>query len=100
LNYLKSLGHESDAVTEWYKHWIEEGFAALEQLIAAHSAAKRYCFGDAVTMADVLLVPQVANSRRFKMDLARYPALQAVTTHLETLPAFLAARPEVQPDAE
>ena len=101
LNYLKApLGQENDAVTEWYKHWIAEGFAALEQLIAMHSGEKRYCFGDAVTMADVLLVPQVANSRRYKMDLSRYPALQTVTTHLETLPAFLAARPEVQPDAE
>jgi len=101
LNYLKSpLGQESDAVAEWYKHWIAEGFAALEQLIGKHSSAKRYCFGDAVSMADVLLVPQVANSRRYQMDLSRYPALQKVTTHLETLPAFLAARPEVQPDAE
>jgi maleylacetoacetate isomerase len=101
LNYLKSpLEQSSDAVAEWYKHWITEGFAALEQLIVKHSTNGRYCFGDAVSMADVLLVPQVANSRRYQMDLTPYPTLKKVTTHLESLPAFLAARPEVQPDAE
>jgi maleylacetoacetate isomerase len=101
LNYLKSpLGQGTDAVTEWYKHWIGEGFTALEQLIAKHSSVGRFCFGDTITMADVLLVPQVANSRRYKMDLSPYPVLQKVTTHLETLQAFLDARPEAQPDAE
>lgn len=101
LNYLKSpLNENSEAVTEWYKHWIDEGFVALEKLIAKYSTDGRHCFGNAVTMADVLLVPQVANSRRYQMDLRRYPALHGVTTHLESLPAFLAARPEVQPDAE
>jgi maleylacetoacetate isomerase/maleylpyruvate isomerase len=100
LNYLKSpLQHDSDAISEWYKHWIAEGFAALDQLIAKHSSGS-YCFGDALTMADILLVPQVANSRRYQMDLAPYPSLHKVTTHLEALPTFLAARPEVQPDAE
>jgi maleylacetoacetate isomerase/maleylpyruvate isomerase len=101
LNYLKApLGQESEATSEWYKHWIAEGFAALEQLIAKHSSSGRYAFGDTVTMADVLLVPQVANSRRFQMDLAPYPVLKKVTAHLETLPGFSAARPESQPDAE
>ncbi|HYM36208.1 MAG TPA: maleylacetoacetate isomerase [Steroidobacteraceae bacterium] len=101
LNYLKSsLQQSSDAIGEWYKHWIAEGFIALETLIAKHSKAGRYCCGDSVTTADVLLVPQVANSRRYQMDLSPYPTLKKVTTHLESLPAFLAARPEVQPDAE
>jgi maleylacetoacetate isomerase len=101
LNYLKSpLGQSSEVIADWYKHWIAEGFAALEQLIVKHSSDGRYCFGNAVTMADVLLVPQVANSRRYQMDLTSYPTLKKVTTHLENLPAFLAARPEAQPDAE
>src|SRR5262249_53664151 len=100
LNYLKSLGQGSDAIAEWYKHWIADGFAALEKLLVKHSAARRYCFGDAVTLADVLLVPQVANSKRYQMDLSAYPVLRAVAEHLETLPTFLDARPEVQPDAE
>lgn len=101
LNYLKSpLGQDSGAIGEWYKHWIAEGFIALEQLIARHSADGRYCFGGAVTLADVLLVPQVANSRRYRMDLSSYPALKRVAEHLEALPAFVAAQPEKQPDAE
>ncbi len=101
LNYLKSpLAQDSEAIVEWYKHWIAEGFAAFEQLIAKHSSDNRYCFGDTVTMADTLLVPQVANSRRYRMDLSAYPTLQRVSAHLESLPAFQAARPEVQPDAE
>lgn len=101
LNYLKSpLGQDSAAIGAWYQHWIAEGFAALEPLIAKHSADGRYCFGGAVSMADVLLAPQVANSRRYRMDISVYPALSRVAAHLETLPAFAAARPENQPDAE
>lgn len=101
LNYLKEpLGQGNDATGEWYKHWIAEGFGALEALIARHSASETFCFGDAVTMADILLVPQVANSRRYKMDLSPYPTLKKVSAHLESLPAFVAARPEAQPDAE
>src|SRR5712671_2132753 len=92
LNYLKApLGQGGDATADWYRHWITEGFSAFDKLIAKHSHAGRHCFGDAVTMADVLLVPQVANSRRYQMDLTPYPALQKVAAHLETLPAFLAA---------
>lgn len=101
LNYLKSpLGQDSAAIGAWYKHWIAEGFAALEQLIAKHSADGRYCFGGAISMADIMLVPQVANSRRYRMDLAPYPMLQRVAAHLEALPAFVAAQPDQQPDAE
>jgi maleylacetoacetate isomerase len=101
LNYLKSpLNLDADAVAAWYRQWIHEGFLALEQFIAKHSTDARYSFGASVTMADVLLVPQVANSRRYKMDLSVYPTLRKVAAHLETLPAFLDARPEVQPDAE
>jgi maleylacetoacetate isomerase/maleylpyruvate isomerase len=101
LNYLKApLSQNNEAISEWYRHWIDEGFAALEKLIIKYSTEGRHCFGSAVTMADVLLVPQVANSRRYQMDLGKYPALQKVTTYLESLPAFMAARPEVQPDAE
>jgi len=101
LNYLKSpMEQGSDATAAWYRHWIAAGFAALDTLIARYSDAGRHTFKDSVTMADVLLVPQVANSRRYQMDLSLYPALQKVATHLEILPAFVAARPEAQPDAE
>jgi maleylacetoacetate isomerase len=101
LEYLRGeLGQGDEAVTRWMRHWIAGGFAALEQLVARHSGDGRHCYGDAVTLADVFLVPQVANSRRVQLDLAPYPRLAAVATYLESLPAFAAARPDAQPDAE
>jgi maleylacetoacetate isomerase len=101
LTYLKSeMGQSQDAVDAWYRHWIAEGFAALEAWIQKHSSDRKHSFGDRVTLADVCLVPQVYNARRFRADLARYPALVGVAESLETLPAFAAARPENQPDKE
>jgi maleylpyruvate isomerase len=104
LRVLQYLGREfkadEAAIARWYRHWIAEGFEALEQWIARHSAAGRFCYGDSATLADVCLLPQVFNSRRYQMDLSPYPNLVKVSTHLESLPAFAAARPEVQPDAE
>ena len=101
LAYLKGpLGQDEQAVARWYRHWIGEGFAALEAWIERHSADGLHSFGSAVTLADVCLVPQVYNARRFDTDLASFPRLRAVSEHLESLPAFAAARPEAQPDAE
>jgi len=99
--YLRSnLGQGDEGVTRWTRHWIARGFGALEQLVARHSADGRHCYGDAVTLADAFLVPQMYNARRAQMDLAPYPRLVAVVQHLESLPAFAAASPEAQPDAE
>jgi maleylacetoacetate isomerase len=99
--YLRTeLGQPDEAVTRWVRHWIASGFEALESLVARHSLDGRYCFGDAVSLADVCLVPQVANARRAQLDLAAFPRLVAVSSHLEALPAFAAARPDAQPDAE
>ena len=101
LNYLKSrMGQSEEATNAWYRHWIGEGFVALELWIGKHSADGKHSFGAGVTLADVCLVPQVYNARRFQIDLAPYPRLAAVSSHLETLPAFVAARPEAQPDKE
>jgi maleylacetoacetate isomerase/maleylpyruvate isomerase len=101
LEYLKSrMGQSEEATNLWYRHWIAEGFAALEQAIGKHTSDGRHCFGDTVTMADVCLVPQVYNARRFAVDLAAYPALVRVSESLESLPPFAEARPEAQPDAE
>jgi maleylacetoacetate isomerase len=101
LNYVRrDLGHNDDAVNAWYRHWVGEGFRGLEQLVAQHSSSRRYCFGDSLSLADVCLVPQMYNARRFNCDLAPFPTLVAISTHLETLPAFDQARPEVQPDAQ
>ena len=98
LNYLKSeMGQAQDAVDTWYRHWVETGFAALEEI--AEGASGAYLFGDAVTLADVCLVPQMWNARRLQADIARFPALVAIDTRLNALPAVAAARPEAQPDA-
>ncbi|WP_129641034.1 maleylacetoacetate isomerase [Peristeroidobacter agariperforans] len=100
LNYVRQdLGQNDDGVNTWYLHWVAEGFRGLEQQVAKHSSSRRYCFGDSLTLADVCLAPQMYNARRFKCDLTPFPTLVAISTHLETLPAFDAARPEVQPDA-
>ena len=100
LNYLRDpLGHDEAVVKTWYRHWIAEGFAGLEELARRHSANRRVLHGTAVSMADICLVPQVYNARRFECDLTPFPTLTAISSALEALPAFADARPEVQPDA-
>jgi len=100
LNYLRqNLGQNDEGVNAWYRHWVSEGFRGLEQQVAKHSRARRHCFGDSPSLADVCLVPQMYNARRFNTDLSPFPTLVAISTHLETMPAFDAARPEAQPDA-
>jgi maleylacetoacetate isomerase len=101
LDYLKSqMGQSEGATNLWYRHWIAEGFEALEQSVCKHTGDGRHCFGDTVTVPDVCLVPQVYNARRFAVDLAPYPVLVRVSESLESLPAFAKACPEAQPDAE
>lgn len=100
LNYLRgSLGATDAAVERWYAHWVQLGFGALEQQVQRLSAARRYMFEDSVTLADVCLVPQMYNAHRFRCDVAPYPTLRAICAHLEALPAFARAAPQVQPDA-
>jgi maleylacetoacetate isomerase len=100
LNYLRNeLKQDEAGVATWYRHWVSEGFSGLEAQAREFSAAGRYCFGDALSLADVFLVPQMFNARRFKTDLTPFPTLTGISAHLESLPAFAAARPEVQPDA-
>lgn len=99
LKYLKDpLGQEQEAVDRWYRHWVSEGFAALEAMVATHGSA-RHCFGATLTLADILLVPQMWNARRFATDLAPFPNIVRIDEHLRTLDAFAQAMPEVQPDA-
>jgi maleylacetoacetate isomerase len=97
LNHLKSeLGTQREAVEAWYRHWIEQGFAAIEQLIEAAP----FCFGNTATVADICLVPQIFNARRYDMDIARFPKIARVEAHCLDMPAFAAAVPERQPDAQ
>ena len=101
LEYLKGpLAQDGEAVSRWYRHWVAEGFRGLEEMAKRSSADRRHLYGSSVTLADVLLVPQMYNARRFGCELAPYPTLAAISEYLESLPAFAAARPEVQPDAE
>ena len=100
LEYLRStLAQDEPAVSGWYAHWIAQGFAALERDARRLSGDGRHLYGDSVTLADVCLVPQMANARRFSCDLAPYPTLCAISAHLEALPAFARAAPASQPDA-
>jgi maleylacetoacetate isomerase len=97
LRYLKNkLGQEQARIDTWYHHWILEGFAALEAMMAPAP----YAAGAEVTLADICVVPQVANARRLKVPLEAFPKIVAVDAACAKLPAFDKARPENQPDAE
>lgn len=101
LRVLKTLKHDLGAsqsqIDAWTARWINDGFAALEMMIAAHGGA--YAFGDTPSLADCYLVPQVYSAERFNVNLARYPRIRAVVAHARTQPAFAAAHPDNQPDA-
>jgi maleylacetoacetate isomerase len=106
LQHLRAeFGADDEAVRRWITHWIVRGFTALERWVEACAGATapqalRACYGTAPTLADVCLVPQMYNARRYGVDVTPFPRLQAICAHLETLPAFQAARPEAQGDAE
>lgn len=99
LNYLKQeLSAEQEAVDTWYRHWVTAGFAAMEEKL--RTTRGDYTVGDAISLADVYLVPQVYNARRFDCDLTAFPSITDIAARLEVLPAFVAAAPENQPDAK
>ncbi|MGK5056525.1 maleylacetoacetate isomerase [Janthinobacterium sp. LB2P49] len=103
LKYLKNtLGLSDEAKQEWYRHWMAEGLAAVEALLAQGDPAGTglFCHGDSPTMADCCLVPQVFNAQRFAIDLAPYPRVARIHAHCAGLRAFAAAHPSQQPDAE
>jgi len=88
-----------DDTARWVRSIIESGLSAVESIIDSKSA-ERFCCGDRPTLADICLVPQVYNARRFDCDLSKCPTVVRVANHCETLVAFAKAAPEVQPDAE
>jgi maleylacetoacetate isomerase len=102
LNFLRQpLGHDDKAINEiWYPHWIAEGFRGLEQQAMRWSGDGKHMFGTGITLADVYIVPQMYNALRFHCDLTAYPTLRGICRHLESLPPFIKASPEVQPDSE
>lgn len=101
LRYLvKEAGLSEEAKNAWYVHWVQEGFAALEAHLAGSNDTGRFCHGDVPTMADCCLVPQVFNASRFNIDMAPYPTIVRIDAACRELPAFMAAHPSAQADAE
>ena len=101
LKYLTgTLGATDAARDTWYAHWCEVGLRALETRLAREPATGTFCHRDAPTLADICLVPQLANARRVTLDLTQFPTLLRIETACVALPAFAAAAPANQPDAE
>lgn len=98
LNAIRDLGADEAAVSAWIARWIGEGFAALEMLVARHGDG--FAFGSAPTLADCCLIPQIYSAERFGVDLTPYPHLVAAGAAARALPAFDAAHPARQPDAD
>ena len=107
LNNLRVLNHLTGTLgaTEaqrngWYKYWIDVGFEALERQLERDDDTGTFCHGESPTLADICLVPQLANARRFKVDVTPYPTLVRIEAACNALPAFAQAAPAKQPDAE
>ncbi len=101
LRYLTGkLGVSEAQRDDWYRHWVEEGLQAVEQMLVSSPQTGRFCHGDSPTLADLCLVPQVANGRRFKADLSGCPTVVRIDAECQTLKAFADAAPANQPDAE
>jgi len=102
LRYLvRPLGHDEAAVETWFNHWIKLGFDGIEPLLAKDGRTGKFCHGDTPGLADICLVPQVYNSKRYpSFDITPYPAIRRIYDNCMALDAFEHARPERQPDAE
>lgn len=101
LAYLgRELGLDEAARDRWYAHWVAEGLAAIEKMLAARPGPGPFCLGAAPTVADVFLVPQVFNAWRYKVPVEPYPLVLAVVDECMRLPAFDLSQPSRQPDAE
>jgi maleylpyruvate isomerase len=101
LNYLRApLGHDDTTVNAWYAHWVREGFRGLEEQARRSSGDGLHMFGSAVTLADVMLVPQMYNAQRFKVAVEEFPTLNAICAQLRRLPEFARAAPDAQADAK
>jgi maleylacetoacetate isomerase len=101
LAYLTGTLGLSEAQRDgWYRYWIDLGFEALERRLVREPATGRFCHGEAPTLADVCLVPQMANARRFDVDVTPYPTLLRIEAACNALAPFADAAPVRQPDAE
>jgi len=101
LRYLvRELGVSDEKKDFWYRHWVELGLGQLDRVVMSGGRSGRYTFGDQVTIADLAIVPQIFNARRFGCDLAKAPTLNAIADRCIQLDAFANAQPSAQPDAE
>jgi len=100
LKYLRAeYAQDDDGVAAWCREWTAQGFAAFENLALDRSASGQFSFADRLSLADVWLVPQVYNARRFGLDLSPYPTIVSVDQHCQALEGFADAHPDKQPDA-
>jgi len=100
LKYLKhTLKQDDEQRNNWYRHWIAEGLAPVEKMLAASPRTGRFCHGDMPGLADIFLVPQVFNALRYECSLDAYPTIRRINDECLNLPAFAAAKPDAQPDA-
>ena len=101
LGYLsKTLGVSDEQKNAWYRHWVETGLATVEAMLAGDPRTGAFCHGDAPTLADIFLVPQIFNAQRFACRLDHVPTVMRIHERCLALPAFAAAVPAGQPDAE
>ena len=104
LRVLKYLKHEmnvsEEAKNSWYKHWVNEGLTAVEAMLAGSADTGLYCHGDQPSFADLCLVPQLFNARRFGCDEHLFPTIVRIDAACAELEAFRLAAPEHQPDSE
>jgi len=107
LNNTRVLAYLTDTLkltdeqkNAWYRHWVTVGFTALEKRLATEKETGRFCHGDAPGFADIVLVPQVANASRFKVDLDAFPTIRRINDSCLALEPFKKAMPQNQPDAE
>jgi maleylacetoacetate isomerase len=101
LRYLvRNLKVGEEDKNGWYRHWCEQGLAALERTLANDARTGRFCFGDTPGLADCCLVPQIANAQRLDCDLSNMPTIMRINDACQALDAFADAAPAKQPDAE
>src|SRR5262249_21781126 len=107
VNNLRVLAHirhrfgaTDDDVAAWFRHWVDETFVPLEQMLAGDARTGRFCHGNEPGIADLCIYAQVLNNGRFGVDMTPYPTIQSIADACESVPAIAAAAPANQPDAE